>query len=243
MTQYHTCPRCQQAISEARRLATPAVCESCGLVLSMAELKAEVQGERRFLKIAIGLSILGIAAFMQLVSWGSYAVEIIPLQIGRIFNSNSPAQLERLSVIAFESKKYDLVESSFQSMAQQDSQNYLRLAKFQMSRAKYKEASESFRQFFVHKNEDLDAHYLYARALGESGQADESAKHFEYVLRARPGFRQVTVLTYYVKMLMQNERFEQARKVIEAARTQDKTAGLFMDTEYKVITERMRARG
>jgi tetratricopeptide (TPR) repeat protein len=240
MIHIHVCPRCHQEVSEERRNSIPAVCDSCGFVLSGREGLAGQQEERRMFITVLAVSVALVLTFMQVVAWGSHSLEAIPLQVSHWLRISSPAQLERLVQISFELKKYDLTESAYVDLARVDHASYLRLAKFQMSRAKYQEASESFRRYFAdNKVEDLDAHYLYARALGEVRQVDESSQHFEYVLRAKPGVRQVTVLQNYVKMLAQNGRLDRARKVIEHERTRDKTASMFMETEYKVILERL----
>ncbi len=243
MNQSHTCPRCQSLFSEERRLQKPPVCESCGFVASGLELKAGQALERRFLIVALGLSLVLVGGFMQVVSWGSYSLEAIPLTVGNWLHSNSTTQLERLVQISFELKKYDLTENVYTQLAAKDHTAFLRLGKFQMSRGKYSEAANSFRLYFSFNNEDLEAHYLYARALGETKQIDEAIKHYDYVLRAKPGIRQITVVQNYVKALAQNGRLKEARKVIEDERTRDRTAMTFMDTEYKTILERLHASG
>lgn len=243
MNSFHTCPRCQSTISEERRLQKPAICDSCGFVATGRETRAGEALERRFLYTALGISVLMVAGFMQIVSWGSYSLEVIPLQIGQMTGSNSVPQLERLVQISFELKKHDLTENVYAQLAAKDPMSYLRLGKFQMSRGKYPEAANSMRLFFSFKNEDLEGHYLYARALGETKQIDEAIKHYDYVLRAKPGVRQITVLQHYVKALTQNGRLKEARKVIESERTRDRTALLFMETEYKTILERLQTSG
>lgn len=195
-----------------------------------------------FMRIAFGFSAFLILGFMQVVSWGSHSLEIIPLQLGEWTGVNSMASREHMAVIALDAKKYDLVEHLYGEIATSSPEQYSRLGKFQMSRAKFKDAAISFGRFFAAKQENLEARYQYARALSETGQIDDGAKQFEYVLRAKPGVRQVTVITYYVKMLMQAGRFDQARAVIDEARKNDRSAGNFMDTEYKVIVERQHSR-
>jgi hypothetical protein len=43
-----------------------------------------------------------------------------------------------------------------------------------------------------------------------------------------------------VKALTRAGRFDRAKRVIEETRTRDRTASMFMDTEFKVILERLR---
>ena len=144
--------------------------------------------------------------------------------------------------IGMDLRNYDLAEDAYRALAERvDLNNYVRLAKFQFSRGKFLESVETYRRYFAAGKNSLDSRYDYARALAEAGQIDEAVKNFEYVLKAKPGVRQVTVLQKYVAMLVKAGRYEQAQHVIERVRHQDSTAANFMDTEYKVITERKKS--
>ncbi|MGZ6477810.1 MAG: tetratricopeptide repeat protein [Bdellovibrionales bacterium] len=195
------------------------------------------------MKSAVGVSALLIAFLMYVGSWGSYSLEVIPLKVGQWTHMGSAADMERLAQIGLDLKKLDLVEHEYKMLAQQvDPKNYVRLGKFQLNRMEYKEAAETYRQYFLLGKRDWEARFDYARALGEIGKIDEASKNFEYVLRARPGIRQVTVVQRYVNMLVKANRFDQAQRVIEHVRKQDPSASRFMDTEYKVIAERKNSR-
>jgi tetratricopeptide (TPR) repeat protein len=237
------CPRCHLNINPQRLAQMPAVCDCCGHVLSSSESSEQVDLEKSLLKSAIGSSIFLLLFLAYIGSWGSYSLEIIPLKIGHWTGRNSAADMERLAQIGLDLKKLDMVEQEYSLLAKNvDPKNYARLGKFQLSRMEYKEAAEAYRQYFQLGNRDYDARYNYARALSESGRIDDAAKNFEYLLKARPGVRQVTVVQRYVSMLVKAQRFDQAQRVIEHVRKQDPAASRFMDTEYKVIAERKNSR-
>lgn len=236
------CPRCKQEIDHSRIQQTPMVCDSCGFVVSTAEARVREVVEKSILKAALVGSVIIVALFMHVGSWGNHSLEIIPLKIGQATHTSSTADLERMVQIGMDIHKYDWVETLYaQLVTEADPQNFVRLGKFQLSRAKYKEAAETYRQYFLLGKRNLDARYDYARALGEIGKTDEAAKNFDYVLKSKPGVRQVTIIQKYVSMLVKAERFDQAQKVIENVRRQDPSAGQFMDTEYKVISARKRS--
>ncbi len=86
---------------------------------------------------------------------------------------------------------------------------------------------------------DLSARYDYARALAEAGDIDLAAQNFDYILKSKPEVWQITVTQKYVTMLIKAERFNQAKLVIKKIRRQDPSASQFMETEYKIITERL----
>lgn len=238
------CPRCQLEVDAERMQQMPAVCNHCGFVLSVAEMNLRASAEKSMLFSVLLASGGILLAIVYLGSWGSYTLESIPLKIEQFTHTLSPAGMERLAQIGLDLHKYDLVESMFTELARKsDPANYLRLGKFQMSRGEYDGAVATYREYFKLGKNDLDARYDFARSLGEVGQIDEAVRNFDFVLASKPGVRQVTVLHKYVNLLVKANRLDQARALIESVRRQDPLAKQFMDTEYKVITERMRSRG
>jgi tetratricopeptide (TPR) repeat protein len=180
-----------------------------------------------------------VLGFIHVVNWGGYALEVIPLKALTMIGLDSTPTQERMTQICLDVKRYDCAEQMMARMASHDKNAYLRLGKFQFSRMKYADAAESYRQFFGSGGQNLDAAYFYARALGEIGHVDESAKYFDYVLSAKPDVLQVTVASNYVKMLVLHGRLDQSLRVIQAIRHRGASARSFMDSEYKVIEARL----
>jgi hypothetical protein len=242
---YHnpgTCPRCQLNIAVERQRSLPTICDNCGHVLSSSEEFVNGNLEKSLLKSAVGVSLFLVTVFMYVGSWGSHSIEVIPLKIGEWTRINTASDMERLAAIGMDLRKLDLVEHQYRLLAQRvDPKYYVRLGKFQVNRMEWKEAAETYRQYFSLGKKDWEARIDYARALSEIGQVDEATKNFEYVLAARPGVRQTTVIQHYVGMLVKAERYDQAQRVIDRVRRQDPSASRFMDTEYKVISERKKS--
>jgi tetratricopeptide (TPR) repeat protein len=230
------CPRCHLQLAADRSRADLPICDSCGFVMSGREYVVMEDLESFTRTIEIALSVVVVAIFMLLMSWGSHTFEVLPLLQGQWFHSNSTLELEKLIQIGTELKKYELVEAAYIDLVKVDRTAYMRLGKFQMKRAKFKEAAEAFRLYFKFRNTDAEAHYLYAMALSEIGKVDLATQQFDYVLNTKPGILQVTVIQNYVRMLTRVGRFAQARKVIEVARRRNTK---FMETEYRVILERL----
>src|SRR4051794_7192241 len=107
MVTINTCPRCQMLISRERLAAKPAICDSCGFVVSTSETHSRQSMEKSVLMSAGLVSIVILALFMHVGSWGSYSLEIIPLKISQFVHTAAAADLERLSQIQFELRKYD----------------------------------------------------------------------------------------------------------------------------------------
>lgn len=229
------CPRCMQTIAPERLIALPKICDHCGFVATPAERAVQRHFERTSLIGVVIAAAVIVIAFVELVNWGGYTLEVIPLQAQALVGMDSVSGIERMAQICLEVKKFDCTERMYMRLAVHDQKALPRLAKFQFNRMKYAEAAESYRQFFAAGNQDLDAAYVYARALGELGRVDEAAKYFDYVLASKPGTLQVTVATNYVTMLVRNNRPGQALKVIEGIRKLGESASQFMASEYNVI--------
>lgn len=243
MLYHHSCERCHLPISEARLNNPPVVCDSCGHVVSRAENPQE-NLETSYLKAIVVLSIFIVMGFIQVATWGDHALTVVPLKVGEWLGWNSAEDQEKLAVIAVELKKYDLAERLYTERARADLSLAPRLGKFQMARARFQEAANTFRHHLRLYPDDLDSRYLFARSLGESGQIDEAIPQYEYLLKVKPSVVQVTLVQNYVKHLLAANRLDEAKRVIETVqRRGGETVSQFMATELKTIVERMRSRG
>lgn len=235
--EFGACPRCKMDIAPERKRSTPIICDNCGFVTTNTESKQQVKLENKFIKVAIGISIFTVAAFMQVVSWDKYAIEALPLKIKETIGMTNIVDQERLAEICMDLKKYDCVEINYNLTAKSDNMKMLRLGKFQMKRAKWNEAANSFYSFFQNGGEDLEASYDYAKTLAQLGQVDEAVKYFDQVLASKPDVLQVTVVQSYVKLLMDHQRYAEAKKLMDGVRSKGENASMFMETEYKKIQE------
>ncbi len=235
--QFGTCPRCQQDISPERRASSVIVCDHCGFVISNSEDDYSDNTDKKFIRLALIIAFVLIAGFLQLATWDSHFAEVIPLQLKEIAGASSNDDLERMASICLERRKFDCVEKEYSKLGDRDLKNLLRLGKFQMSRAHYNEAVNTYRNFFAKGGVDLDGSYMFAKALGQVGMVDEAAKYYDYVLGAKPDVLQVTVVQSYVKLLMEAHRLDQAKKLIEEVRHKSETSAYFMEDEYKKIQE------
>ena len=237
MMAFGACPQCKLDISEERKKQSPVVCNHCGFTGSKSQTQFEARGEKKTIIVFSSLMVFMLASFIQLMNWDNYSLEIIPLKIKSTLGGLSQPDLERSAEICMELKKWDCVESNYSTIGQLDSTLLPRLGAFQMKRAKYNEAAQSFYGFFQKGGSDLEASYNYAKSLAQLGQADEAIKYFDQVLAAKPDVLQVTVVHNYVKLLMTHQRFEQAKKLIADIRKTSPESQSFMDTEYKKIQE------
>ncbi len=233
--EFGACPQCQLDISPERKLKRPVICNHCGFTSSNDEI---MQGkiERRSIVWFSAISVFVIAAHIQLSNWDKHSLSIIPLGVKSTLGMMSQADHEHKAEICIDLKKWDCVETSYVSIAKADSTQWQRAADFQMKRAKYAEAAQSYYQFFQNGGESLEASYSYAKALAQLGQVDEATQYFDQVLASKPDVLQVTVVQSYVKLLMDHQRYDQAKVLIDKVRAQSGVTGeQFMDEELNQI--------
>lgn len=235
MLQFGACPRCHQDVAKDRRNSSPIVCNHCGWVMSDSEAVSELKTERRFISFAVIFALILVSGFLQIVNWNQYSLAVIPLQVKELAGLSTPQDSEKMAAICMERHKYDCVERMYKAVANLSPTNLVRLAKFQTKREEYQQASQTFQKFFQNGGVDLEASYQYAQALGSIGQVDQAAKYYDYVLGAKPGTLQVTVVQNYVKLLMDANRYDQAKKLIENVRSRGANASMFMEPEFQKI--------
>jgi len=236
MMEFGSCPICKQDISEERRRQRPVICNHCGFTATQTSQQVQNQVEKRTIIWMSAICFSIVAGYLVLMNWDKHSLSIIPLTVKETFGGMTPADHEKKSEICMDLKKWDCVESAYTHIAQNDQSAWRRVGDFQMKRAKYSEAAQSYYRFLQGGGQDLGVSYSYAKALAELGQVDEAVKYFDEVLAAKPDVLQVTVVQNYVKLLVEHKRYDQARTLIEGTRTRGgPTAGMFMEAEMKQI--------
>lgn len=235
MLEFGACPRCKQDISPERKSKNPVICDHCGYTVSQIE-GAQAEVDKKSIQFMIGIGVFAIACYVQILNWDSAWLQIIPLSVKETIGLSSNADIEAKAGICMELKKWECVEQQYVRAAQAQPALWERAGHFSMQRAKYNEAAQNYYKFFQSGGQNLEASYNYAKALAQLGQVDEAVKYFDQVLAARPDVLQVTVVQNYVKLLMEHQRFDQAKVLIDKVRKDGgPSAGSFMDEELKKI--------
>lgn len=229
------CPRCQQDFSESRRNSVVVVCSSCGWTPSDSNKNIDKSLHKKFGIVATAIAIFVTGGFIQTVEWDTHAVEVIPLKIKQTIGAASSEDLARIGEICIERSKLACTEQAFKEMAQRNPEDYARLGKFQFQRGLFKDSTWAYGKYFEKGGSDMEARYYFARSLGEVGMVDEAIAQYDYVLASKPETLQVTVIQHYVKMLMNTQRLEQAKSLIDNVREKSATNAYFMNDEFKKI--------
>lgn len=235
---FGTCPRCRLDISQERRAQHPIVCDHCGFSGVKAEIKVQDQIESRFIKVALGISLFIVAAFIQVATWDSHFLRVLPLQVKSLINTMTEEDYESMAKICMDRKKYDCVERMYAKTARSSLEKLARYADFLVKREKLRLAADQYRTYINQGGVDLEITYNYAKALAQLGEFEEASIYFQQVIDAKPDTVQITVLQHYVKTLMSANQFEKARTVIEDVRKKSAQANAFMAEELAQIKDR-----
>lgn len=233
MSHSQECPRCKMSIANERKSDSVVICNSCGYVVSTNQFQAEKNVERHNLKLIVGISVAVLVVMSQLGSWGNYALEIRWLQFRDMTGTASVATYDRMAAICQDLKKLSCVEYALSRESKIEPKSSLKLAEFQLSRNKFKEAAKSLKSY-VSTKQDAAAYLTYARALSASGQVDEATRYYEMLINSRAKKVPTEVTENYVRHLAKARRFEQAENVILKMR-QRQGAPHLMETELRAL--------
>lgn len=233
--EFGNCPRCKQEVSQERQRLSPIICNHCGFTSTKAEITVMDKVESKFIKTAIGLSVVLAAGFIQVANWDTHAAAVLPLQVKSLIGAMSAEDHDQMASICMDRKKYDCVELSYGKSANASLENRARFASFLFKREKIRASADQYKTYFAQGGVDLEATYEYAKALSQLGQFDEASVLFQQVIDAKPETVQITVLQHYIRALISGNQLEKAKTIIEDVRKQSAQANSFMEPELKQI--------
>lgn len=237
MLEFGACPQCKQDVSPERKALKPFVCNHCGYTATK-NFHVDDQIERKSITMMVAFSVFVVLSYVQLANWDTAWLKILPLGAKQTLGMMTKADFEEKAQICFDLKKWDCAEEAYNKVSALEPALWKRSGHFEMQRAKYNEAAQSYYKFFQSGGQDLESSYNYAKALAQLGQVDDAIKYFDQVLASRPDVLQVTVIHNYVKLLVDHQRFDQAKQLINKVRKDGgESAGSFMETEYKKIQQ------
>lgn len=232
------CPRCKLDISRERCALRPVICDHCGFTSTKEQVKVQNQVESKFIKAAVGISLLIAVSFVQVATWDSHFLKVIPLQVKQLIGSMSVQDHEDMASICFERKKYDCVEKMYGKTAAVSLENRARYADFLVKRDKIRLAAEQYQNYFSQGGVDLQVTYNYAKTLSQLGEFEEASNLFKQVIDAKPDTVQITVLQHYVRSLIHANQLDKAKSIIEDVRDKSAQANAFMEEEMLQIKEK-----
>ncbi len=216
---YGTCPKCKSEISEDRLLYKPVICNHCGHMDSNAEELSTKKRNRSSILIMLGISVITAGSFLHSVRWGNHSLEVIPHKAMISVGMGDESNYNRLQEICLERKMIDCVQSSLEEQLSANPNNLevlKKLGKLHYQLENYEQAHETLSAYFTNQGEDLMTAYYFAKVLSKQGNTDAAVDYFESILASKPDVLQVTVTEAYMDMLIEANRFDDAKKLAKS---------------------------
>jgi len=241
----NTCPRCNELLLASNAAGAVVTCR-CGWHSSLNTQIGHVAVERRVSFNLLIISALFVGAFFHVITWDNHSIKIVAPMLRSMASVATVDDYNIISEVCKERGKLDCMEKSFQGAYKSDNNNIDALGELARTQLKLKKpnlASRNFKAYFRQGGENLRVAYEYAKLLGENGRVMESIKYFELVIQAKPDVLQVTVTKAYVDMLMKNNQYKKAKKLINHYRKHGLNAKYFMQNELQSIDRQIASQG
>ena len=216
---YGTCPKCKTEISEDRLLYKPVICNHCGYMDSKTNEVSQKKANRSSILIMLGISVITAGSFLHSVRWGNHSLEVIPHKAMIAVGMADENNYNRLQEICVDRKMIDCVQSSLEEQLSLDPNNIevlKKLGKLHYQRQNFDQAYETLNSYFDNKGDDLMTAYYFAKTLSKQGETDKAAEYFEFILASKPDVLQVTVTETYMDMLIESNRYDDAKKLAKS---------------------------
>ena len=239
------CPRCACQVSSERTSEAVIVCDNCGYTAEGPQVRFDLKTDKKTIKVITAISALFGISLVHSSHWAGSALEIIPLKAKQMAGMATTEDLRQIADICIARVKQDCTETALAQLSEMDPTDIevrAELASFLMRSGDAKRAEAYFSQYFQAGGVSAEAAYEMAQLLAKQNRIDEASKYFDIALISKPDSLQVTIVQAYVKMLMSNSRFIEARTVIDSVRNQGESAKAFMTKEYDEINAKMMAK-
>ena len=235
-----TCPTCQKSISPKRCFGNTAICE-CGWTKDLSsEAKKYEYNLNVTSVILVTVATFISLSFIHIVNWDNHFIAIIPLKTKQILGVADISQLKQIETICMERKKWNCVIDTYNNIYEQDPnqiESLHKLGRIYVSLDNNEAAVTTYQKYFEQGGADIDAHYEYAKSLGQVGKIKESTLQYQIILNSQSNTLQTTVTKSYVGMLMTHRMWLQAKEVIEDYRKRSRSGKFFMEPEMKKIND------
>ncbi len=236
-----TCPKCHNITPEDRRIGDKYFCD-CGWRFQVMQpgYKPPAHKDKSSLLICLFAAMFLLTA-VHLISWDKHFFKIIPVKASQLMGTASTDNLMKLANMCEERKKYDCVLETLSELYEKNPLQQIdalhKKGKLLVRMERFPEAIQAYNMYFKNNGENPEAHYQFAKALRMSNQIDLATQQYELALKAKPDILQVSVTRSFVDMLIENKKYEQAKRIINYYRDKATNTRYFLESELKIVNE------
>ncbi len=239
-----SCPKCFKLTSEDRRIGDKYFCD-CGWRFQVlnSDNKPPVHKDKSSLLICLFAGLL-LFSFLHAVSWDSFFFKVIPVKIAYVTGMSDTKTIAELSHMCEVRKKYNCVLQTLDDLYKknplQQIESLHKKGKLLVKMENYKDAVKTYQLYFDKNGKSPEAHYQFAKSLRYEEMISEATAQYELALESKPDVLQVSVARSFVDMLIENKKYQQARKVITTYRKKAQHTKYFLEAELKQVNEALK---
>ena len=187
-----------------------------------------------------------LAGFYHLMHWDNYSPKVIALQAKDLVGMNTAEDFESFALICKARGMMDCYVDNY-GKAHRLAPDQPELAAeygIALGRSGASEQAMTVLKGYIEKGgQNLDAAFDYAKMLGAAGELKEASKIFKFIIDAKPGILQVTVMNSFIGMLMDAGQYKQVIKEINTFRREAKSLPTLMNAELEEARKALKPKG
>jgi len=186
----------------------------------------------------VALTAIALMGFVHIMNWNEYSFSVIPLKLASAAGYADKDDNRELSKICLARKKYDCQEHALNQLSFLEPKNksvFEELARVQKKLKSPNIFMTHLRYMNFKKDLNTETLHIFAIALEKNNKWDESFKLYTRILKDKNYKHRTTATRDYVRLLVSEKKFLQARRTIIKFRRKNKGANYFLKKELKNI--------
>jgi tetratricopeptide (TPR) repeat protein len=234
------CPRCGNQLAGTGLAMGPTICP-CGWYDKTPELRADLDREKKTIFGMAAASLLMVAIFAHLVSWGSHSMSIPLIKVKQITGSMSKQDYTELAEACIGLNKFSCAQEAFNDLYRKkgDPAGLAMLAHLNLRLGDEPKAMAAYKSYFAAGGKDGAAALEYAKILEANKLHAEAFTFFEASITSRPDLLPVQATTAIVRLLIKQGRYEEAYQRILAFHQSAENANGYLNTELAQLEEHL----
>ena len=191
----------------------------------------------------IGFAVTAILTFSWISAWDTHSLTVLPLQAKYTLGFAKPADLNALSGICFERKRYDCSSQTLKALIDthktKNPVHYTQIIESYLKLSQTKQALIYISAFEKVQTPSAELLAQKAQLQIKVGEEQKALDSLNRATRLASGPERVSLIREQVNLLMKLNLFAQAQTKILEVRKSSAIAHLFMEKELKAIHSRL----
>ncbi len=236
------CSKCYHEISKEYDDSGLLVCNTCGWVESRSRKSKEKKANWVSHFIMFGFAFALVSVFLFTDRWGDDSGTAFKFEITDVFRKATTQDYEKMFQICQNKNRHDCSVKFAQKLISLNPANtasWIFLTENAFASGNMNQAENYTRGFLKSGSSEPQGLLLAAKVFGKQSLVSESEEIFDRALKASSeksdSKLEIEVTRAHIQMLVENEKYSEARKLIDAYRARGGTWAYFMYKEMAII--------